>query len=548
MRARGNPLFACNECDDIFTTKLKLKKHKMAFHQYVKCPLCHETFTNHIYNAFHKHEACMTSSTKTITIKSQDNTRYHCPVCDKTFIKLRSLKRHIVMHTSKNPVRCGYCGQFYLDVNRLTRHIKLRHSTDKKAYHDCDMCNKRYMSLHKFEVHKQTHLGEEKSPRYYCIYCSNKYDKLGHFKEHMRRKHGNRSITRNMTCGICQNTHLMRDDIGKNLIYICDSCQNQLAIQDSNHSPGSKYFDCLSCAKSFKRTVALYRHILNFHTPAVCHQCNTSYPCLRNLIRHERRIHQHMILDCPQCGLWFRNRIYLSKHLLNRHQPNSYERQYYRIFQKYYRLAKGVDKINAKHRFDQLIENKEVNATNLKCPVCDMKAIDSLKSLRTHLNTNHSTLNYYPFGKPALPNYTCPLCKRTLLNCKYGEHLVNKPSPTHRWKCKLCPNNTLVLNSIVHKVKHLQTHHNLMQNKCVQCWKINRRRKVCVYCGKHFSAAHMYPHCLLYHLEEIPFCDYCQRYFINEDAYEDHMEITNNATTGEQIKRCLKRRKKKREK
>uniref|UniRef100_A0A8D8X3P4 Zinc finger protein 26 n=1 Tax=Cacopsylla melanoneura TaxID=428564 RepID=A0A8D8X3P4_9HEMI len=341
IRAGAKPLFPCDECNEVLTSKMGIKRHKMLYHQCVQCPLCHETFSNHVYNAYHQHQACMTSTT--ITINNEDNTTYHCPVCDKTFSKLKSLKRHILMHTSKNPVRCGYCGQFYLDVARLARHIRLRHSTNKMPYHDCDLCNKRYMSLHKFEIHKRKHIVEEKKlPRFHCIYCSNKYAKLGHFKEHLRLKHGNRSITRNMTCGICQNTHMMRDDIGANLIYICDSCQRELAIQDLIQPSGSKYFDCLSCAKTFKRTVALYRHILNFHTPAICYKCNTTYESLRNLVRHDRRIHQDMALACPQCGLWFRNRIYLRKHMVNRHSPYSYVRQYCRLFQKYYRMAKGT--------------------------------------------------------------------------------------------------------------------------------------------------------------------------------------------------------------
>lgn len=105
---------------------------------------------------------------------------------------------------------------------------------------------------------------------------------------------------------------------------------------------GDTYFDCLKCPKTFKHTVALYRHVLNFHTSAFCYKCNTSYQSLRNLIRHDRRMHLEMVIPCPHCGALFKNAIYLKKHMHNRHSKDSYVKQYYRIFKKYYMLCTGT--------------------------------------------------------------------------------------------------------------------------------------------------------------------------------------------------------------
>lgn len=247
-------LFPCDECFAVFTTKLSRKRHKVSYHQFTKCPLCDGIFTNFIYRAYHRHQSTCASQyvaevvttrkvimTRTVitTCKEQENEVYHCPLCDKTFTRLHSLKKHAKRHMTNNPVRCGYCGQFYLDVSSLTRHIRLRHSIDDRKYFECDMCNRRYTSFRKLEEHKQLHMGET-MPQYHCIYCSNKYDKLGRFKEHLRKKHGNRAITSNKTCQVCFKTDLMREDMGANLIYICDACQKEMRKQDSL-KPGGRF-------------------------------------------------------------------------------------------------------------------------------------------------------------------------------------------------------------------------------------------------------------------------------------------------------------------
>lgn len=204
----------------------------------------------------------------------------------------------------------------------------------------------------------------------------------------------------------------------------------------------------------------------------------------------------------------------------------------------------GVNTFDTLRLFDEMVRSNAVNSTNLQCPLCQVKHLDSLESLKEHIAVNHGE-DIYLRSKP---NKTCPWCKRTLHDCKYGYHLLEKTG-SYRWKCKLCPNMTRVINSVVHKLKHLQTYHNLMLNKCAQCfktpWEMNQNLEQCKFCGKLMKRVSMYMHCINFHLQEIPFCTNCNRYFTNENKYRDHLKNveTDNVTVETCIRRSKKRKK-----
>lgn len=174
-----------------------------------------------------------------------------------------------------------------------------------------------------------------------------------------------------------------------------------------------------------------------------------------------------------------------------------------------------------------MLLNNVINGTSFLCPVCKVLRYSSIQTLKTHLMNDHKNLECQQKEKHRL-NYTCPTCNRVLVrDSKYGEHLINKPSLRHRWKCKLCVNTTTILNSIMHKLLHVQSEHNMFPNKCFHCfkapWRIQPEYQNCTYCDKYLIASYMYRHCIVHHLEEIPFCNLCSRYFIDEKSYALHL-------------------------
>lgn len=230
-------LYPCDQCKTVCSSKSALQKHNVCYHQYIKCPHCQEIFTNHFYKTNHKHQIfCGLQS----TTKTHGNTEYHCPICSETFTRLLTLKRHIRVHTSTNPERCNYCGKFFLEEAMLSRHIALRHNSDKK-YFECDMCNKIYLSRNKYKKHKLEH-NFELIPPYKCFHCGKTYESLQEFKEHLKLSHGNRLIKRNLTCHMCQQPRMMKYHVGPCHIYICDICKKEMRAQSPINKEGMWLF------------------------------------------------------------------------------------------------------------------------------------------------------------------------------------------------------------------------------------------------------------------------------------------------------------------
>lgn len=193
----------------------------------------------------------------------------------------------------------------------------------------------------------------------------------------------------------------------------------------------------------------------------------------------------------------------------------------------------GLNKTETERLFNELVEHNVINSTSLLCPVCNINRYGSIPSLEHHLINNHRTMKCLK-RKQQRMNYTCPTCNRVLIrNSKYDghSHEVLKSSSRHRWKCKLCINTT-TLNSIMHKLTHVQKVHKIFLNKCLKCfkspWRTDKEYEKCSYCNKKLISTYLYRHCILHHLEEIPFCEYCKRYFINEESYAQHVRSNSS--------------------
>lgn len=205
----------------------------------------------------------------------------------------------------------------------------------------------------------------------------------------------------------------------------------------------------------------------------------------------------------------------------------------------------GVNKTETRRLFNELVLNNMINITNLLCPVCKIHNYSSVASLENHLTKDHTTP--YDLKKKHRMNYTCPICSRVLVrNSKYGLHVLHNHNPSlrHRWKCKLCVNSTAVINTTMQKLEHVQKEHSMFLNKCLHCFpsprKAPKEYQQCSYCDKCLISTYMYRHCILHHLEEIPFCDLCSRYFINENSYALHMRNVSSVQSaqGSYIRPC----------
>ncbi|CAG2192104.1 unnamed protein product [Mytilus edulis] len=90
-----------------------------------------------------------------VTIDNNNNNpaskSYVCDICDKTFDRCTSLRRHVVGHTG-NGHECHICSKSFYSRYDLTNHV-MSHGSEKKFV--CTECNKTYKTRGGLNSHKK---------------------------------------------------------------------------------------------------------------------------------------------------------------------------------------------------------------------------------------------------------------------------------------------------------------------------------------------------------------------------------------------------------
>ncbi|XP_014673045.1 PREDICTED: uncharacterized protein LOC106813427 [Priapulus caudatus] len=153
-----------------------------------------------------------------------------CHLCNETFITLRDLEQHVVIHTQVNkefkPFKCPMCDKKFLKYNTLRLHMTI-HSEDG-AKNECVYCKKRFAIVTDLRRHLRTHTGERP---YKCSVCSKSFGREYTLKIHMLTHNRQRKVYK---CKLCQikfvklsevNRHYMEQHAGrKGNTYTCNCC------------------------------------------------------------------------------------------------------------------------------------------------------------------------------------------------------------------------------------------------------------------------------------------------------------------------------------
>nr|XP_055065985.1 zinc finger protein 850 [Misgurnus anguillicaudatus] len=132
--------FKCDKCAKDFPSEEQLNAHKeLAKSRPHSCALCCRGYWSESqlqqHLAWHDEErrrlptelryrlgASMTSKVKQPIPLANTHPNYKCQHCDNSFLSLRALQEHQVVHTSDEPYNCSLCPQTFSDVRDLIDH------------------------------------------------------------------------------------------------------------------------------------------------------------------------------------------------------------------------------------------------------------------------------------------------------------------------------------------------------------------------------------------------------------------------------------------
>eukprot|EP00111_Clytia_hemisphaerica_P012266 TCONS_00036023-protein len=85
----------------------------------------------------------LTQEIKTLYWRIEEEKKYVCKLCEKTFERFSNLNAHVTMHLELKPYICKSCGSSYKLRSLLNDHIRIKH-LKKSGYVNCQSCNGRF--------------------------------------------------------------------------------------------------------------------------------------------------------------------------------------------------------------------------------------------------------------------------------------------------------------------------------------------------------------------------------------------------------------------
>jgi len=165
-----------NACD----TKAEKVETRKKKYKYV-CGECEEMFT--IKGALRKHK------------RTHCRVVFECDYCNKKFIYRAQLNDHRRIHTKELPFMCEICGKCFRTSTNLNNHQYVH----KPPSYSCQVCNKKCSSSFYLAQHKKVHSTDMK---FMCEVCGKMIYTLFNLKIHLRGHTGEKPF-RCAACGKC---------------------------------------------------------------------------------------------------------------------------------------------------------------------------------------------------------------------------------------------------------------------------------------------------------------------------------------------------------
>ncbi|XP_075932273.1 uncharacterized protein LOC142931978 isoform X1 [Anarhichas minor] len=330
---------------------------------------------------------------------ADEEGRFSCPDCEKSFKFQSLLKAHQRIHTGEQPFLCSQCGRRFSFKQSLERH-RQTHKTGRK--YECLICGEFFKSLAAQREHKSTHM---ENGEYLCSECGRAFVWKSALVRHLKT-HGEdaEKVGRPYKCPRCDlgfscasylNRHLQTHqeervhtcNCGKSFAYRAALTAHQRIHQKE------RPHTCTQCGKGFLYKGGLLSH-MKIHSeemPFMCSFCGKSFKRERNMKKHERCHTREDVFSCSQCEKSFVYKATLIRHELT----HSGERPY---------LCSDCGKGFFSHA--ELLKHERFHTGHkpFQCPDCGKKFTQSCY-LTIHLR-------YHTGVRP----YSCGECDKSFLS------------------------------------------------------------------------------------------------------------------------------------
>ncbi|XP_069466321.1 histone-lysine N-methyltransferase PRDM16 isoform X2 [Ambystoma mexicanum] len=266
------PIFRCEECDELFQSKLELRRH-----QKYAC----STVSN-LYR----------SLSDEIKQESFDDESVHeCKDCERMFPNKYSLEQHMIIHTEEREYKCDQCPKAFNWKSNLIRH-QMSHDSGKRF--ECENCVK---------------LGDDQPQ-----------PSRGQSESLSEALEAKVSLMPSQSGTAWHNERTGGDSLQiASLTWQAKVFTDPSNLQRHIRSQhvGARAHACPDCGKTFATSSGLkqHKHIHSTVKPFICEVCHKSYTQFSNLCRH-KRMHAdcRTQIKCKDCGQMFSTTSSLNKH------------------------------------------------------------------------------------------------------------------------------------------------------------------------------------------------------------------------------------------
>ena len=273
------------------------------------------------------------------------NRNYECAKCEKKFFtqaEVRSHERNVHQyfktkmlpngkHESKRPIsvniddglparnqrKCDICGQILSNAEKFTDHMNVHLRGDKP--YSCGLCDFKCSRRKSLRKHSGLHLASDTS--LLCNDCGNIFNCQFDLNKHRREIHNQRLLTSGH-----KKVKKLKQTVKVKGEYICDQCGQTFADQQKykthikfSHVSEDDKYQCAHCPHKSLTPYGLKLHqALHFPPTLPCEKCGKLFHTKLYLNRHIKQKHadeSEKTFQCAQCGKGFITRDSYEGHL-----------------------------------------------------------------------------------------------------------------------------------------------------------------------------------------------------------------------------------------